>query len=163
MDWFRGWLDDVAPHGRPVVLIGFSGGAAFAGGLVLDDPARYAGAAILYGTLPFDAGLPITPRRLAGLPVVVAQGEHDTVIPRELLDRTWDYLLGDVRRPGRRPRDTGRPRPSRPTAAGGARELAGRRLASPHPSRRPAPGRTDAACPRWPDGRLARPPGARRR
>ena len=61
MDWFRGWLDDVAPAGRPVLLVGFSGGAAFAGGLVLDDPARYAGAAILYGTLPFDAGLPPTP------------------------------------------------------------------------------------------------------
>jgi phospholipase/carboxylesterase len=43
MDWFRGWLDDVAPTGRPVVLVGFSGGAAFAGGLLLDDPARYAG------------------------------------------------------------------------------------------------------------------------
>ena len=45
---------------------GFSGGAAFAGGLVLDDPARYAGAAILYGTLPFDAGLADRPR--AGWP-----------------------------------------------------------------------------------------------
>jgi phospholipase/carboxylesterase len=95
MDWFRGWLDDVAPAGRPVVLAGFSGGAAFAGGLLLDDPDRYAGAAILYGTLPFDAGVPTTPARLAGVPVVVAQGEHDTVIPRELLDRTWSYLLGE--------------------------------------------------------------------
>ncbi|BCY09699.1 alpha/beta hydrolase [Actinoplanes sp. L3-i22] len=95
MDWFRGWLDGVAPAGRPVVLIGFSGGAAFAGGLLLDDPARYSGAAILYGTLPFDAGVPTTAGRLAGVPVVVAQGEHDTVIPRELLDRTWDYLLGE--------------------------------------------------------------------
>jgi phospholipase/carboxylesterase len=92
MDWFRGWLDDVAPVGRPVVLIGFSGGAAFAGGLLLDDPARYAGAAVLYGTLPFDAGVPVTPGRLVGVPVFVAQGDHDTVIPRELLDRTWSYL-----------------------------------------------------------------------
>jgi phospholipase/carboxylesterase len=107
MDWFRGWLDQAAPAGRPVVLIGFSGGAAFAGGLVLDDAARYAGAAILYGTLPFDAGVPTTPARLAGVPVVVAQGEQDTVIPRELLDRTWQYLLGEsgaptiaVRHPG---------------------------------------------------------------
>ena len=95
MDGFRAWLDEVAPPGRPVVLIGFSGGAAFAGGLVLDDPGRYAGAAILYGTLPFEAGVPTTPARLAGVPVVVAQGEHDTVIPRELLDRTWSYLLGE--------------------------------------------------------------------
>ncbi|GLY08776.1 hypothetical protein [Actinoplanes sp. NBRC 101535] len=95
MDWFRAWLDRVAAEGRPVILVGFSGGAAFAGGLLLDDPARYAGAAILYGTLPFDAGVPTTPQRLSGVPVLVAQGEHDTVIPRELLDRTWDYVTGD--------------------------------------------------------------------
>jgi phospholipase/carboxylesterase len=95
MDWFRDWLDQVAQPGRPIILVGFSGGAAFAGGLVLDDPARYAGAAILYGTLPFDAGLPTPIGRLAGLPMFVAQGEQDTVIPRDLLDRTWDYLLGD--------------------------------------------------------------------
>jgi phospholipase/carboxylesterase len=95
MDWFRVWLDEVAPAGRPVVLVGFSGGAAFAGGLLLDDPDRYAGAAILYGTLPFDAGVPTTAARLAGVPVFVAQGEHDNVIPRELLDRTWNYLLGE--------------------------------------------------------------------
>lgn len=95
MDWFRTWLDGVAPQGRPVVLIGFSGGAAFAGGLLLDDPARYAGAAILYGTLPFDAGVPTTPARLAGVPVVVVRGAQDTVIPRELLDRTWQYLLNE--------------------------------------------------------------------
>jgi len=95
MDWFRAWLDDVAPAGRPVVLIGFSGGAAFAGGLLLDDPARYAGAAILYGTLPFEAGVPVTPGRLVRVPVFVAQGTHDTVIPRELLDATYSYLLNE--------------------------------------------------------------------
>ncbi|MCW2610339.1 MAG: phospholipase/carboxylesterase [Actinomycetota bacterium] len=92
MDWFRGWLDETAVAGRPVVLVGFSGGAAFAGGLILDDPSRYAGAAVLYGTMPFDAGVPTTRDRLAGLPVLVAQGDHDDVIPRELLDRTWQYL-----------------------------------------------------------------------
>ena len=91
--WFRQWLDRAAPAGRPVVLVGFSGGAAFAGGLILAEPERFAGAAILYGTLPFDAGLPTEPGQLAGLPVFVAQGDQDTVIPRDLLDRTWDYLL----------------------------------------------------------------------
>jgi len=83
------------PAGRPVVLVGFSGGAAFAGGLVLDDPPRYAGVAVLHGTLPFDAGLPVSDGRLDGLPVFVAQGEADHVIPRELLDRTWAYLRQD--------------------------------------------------------------------
>lgn len=96
MGWFRAWLDSQAPDGLPVVLVGFSGGAAFAGGLVLDDPGRYAGIAVLFGTLPFDAGVPTTPDRLAGLPVFVAHGEHDTVIPRELLDRTWEHLGGEA-------------------------------------------------------------------
>ena len=91
MDWFRQWLDNAA-EGRPVALVGFSGGAAFAGGLLLDDPARYAGAAVLYGTLPFDAGVPTTPGRLTGTSVLAAQGDQDAVIPRELLDRTWSYL-----------------------------------------------------------------------
>lgn len=96
MAWFRAWLDRVAPTGRPVVLVGFSGGAAFAGGLILDDPHRYTGAAILFGTLPFDAGVPTTPGRLDRMPVLVAHGDTDTVIPRELLERTWTYLHDDA-------------------------------------------------------------------
>jgi phospholipase/carboxylesterase len=92
--WFRGWLDEIAPAGRPVVLIGFSGGAAAAGGLILDDPQRFAGGAILYGTMPFDAGVDTGPARLAALPMFVAQGENDSVIPAELLQRTWEYLHG---------------------------------------------------------------------
>ncbi|MFF6988464.1 hypothetical protein [Streptomyces sp. NPDC010273] len=43
-------------------------------------------AAILSGTLPFDAGVPTETARLAGVPVFVAQGERDHVIPRDLLD-----------------------------------------------------------------------------
>jgi len=92
--WFREWLDRIAPAGRPVILIGFSGGAAAAGGLVLADPARFAGAAILYGTMPFDAGLDTGPQRLAGTPIFVAQGQHDTVMPPDLMRRTWEYLHG---------------------------------------------------------------------
>lgn len=93
MDWFRAWLDATAGD-RPVVLVGFSGGAAFAGGLVLDDPARYAGAAVLFGTVPFDAGVPVTDGRLLDVPVLVIQGDADAVIPRDLLDRTWAYVTG---------------------------------------------------------------------
>lgn len=107
MSWFTRWLDDVAPAGRPVFLIGFSGGAAFAGGLVLADPSRYVGAAILYGTLPFDAGLAVEPGRLANLPMFAAQGEADQVIPRELLDRTWRYLLAESGAPTVARRDPG--------------------------------------------------------
>ena len=107
MAWFRDWLDEVAPQGRPVVLVGFSGGAAFAGGLVLADPGRFRGAAILYGTLPFDAGVPVTPGRLESVSVFVAQGDQDVVIPRELLDRTWDYVTGDSGAIARTRRDPG--------------------------------------------------------
>ncbi|MDE3206569.1 MAG: serine esterase [Acidobacteriota bacterium] len=96
MAWFGDWLDRVAPPGRPVVPVGFSGGGAFAGGLVLAAPHRYAGAAILYATLPFDAGVPTTPGRLEGLPVFVAHGDADRVIPADLLGRTWGYLNGDA-------------------------------------------------------------------
>ncbi|HET7901803.1 MAG TPA: hypothetical protein VFL59_11500 [Candidatus Nanopelagicales bacterium] len=92
LDWFRAWLATVAPEGRPVVVVGFSGGAAFAGGLLLDDPHRWAGTAVLYGTLPFDAGLDVGPGRLDGAPVLVVQGDADDVIPRDLQDRTWSYL-----------------------------------------------------------------------
>ena len=95
LDWFHGWLEEAVEPGRDVVLVGFSGGAAFAGGLVLDYPSLYSGAAILYGTVPFDAGVPVESGRLDGVRVLVAQGDSDQVIPRELLDSTWSYLLND--------------------------------------------------------------------
>lgn len=151
MAWFRGWLDPVAPAGRPVVLVGFSGGAAFAGGLVLSDPARFAGAAILYGTLPFDAGVPVEPARLAGMPVFVAQGEADSVIPRELLHRTWAYLLGDAGAPPYARRDPGGHGMTADTVA----ELGGwlaERLHFLTTRRQPPPGPT--AWPTLPTGQL---------
>jgi phospholipase/carboxylesterase len=99
MGWFRSWLDEVAPGSpqagearRPVVVVGFSGGAAFAGGLLLADPRRFAGVAVLYGTLPFDAGVAVDEGRLRDAVVFVARGQADTVIPADLLDRTWAYL-----------------------------------------------------------------------
>lgn len=55
--------------------------------------AALSGAAVLYGTLPLDAGVPVTPERLAGLPVFVARGDQDTMIAAELLARTYQYLL----------------------------------------------------------------------
>lgn len=93
MSWFREWLAPEAAPGRPVVLLGFSGGAAFAGGLLLAEPDRFAAGILLYGTLPFDAGVPVTRGRLSGVPVYLAHGVHDTVIPPELQERTWDYLV----------------------------------------------------------------------
>jgi len=104
---FASWLDRVAPPGRPVILIGFSGGAAFAGVLALMNPTRYAGVALLYGTLLFDSPVAVAPGRLAGLHVFHAQALGDAVIPRELSERTYEYLDRDAgsvnelhRRPG---------------------------------------------------------------
>ena len=96
IEWFRAWLEVVAPAGRPVIVVGFSGGAAFAGGLLLDDPGRFAAAAILFGTLPFDAGVSTEPGRLAGATVLVIHGDHDQVIPADLLAATWSYLTTDA-------------------------------------------------------------------
>ncbi|EAQ00433.1 putative serine esterase [Janibacter sp. HTCC2649] len=107
MSWFTTWLNDVAPQGRPVVLVGFSGGAAFAGGLLLDNPTRYAGVAVLYGTLPFDVGLSVAPGHLEGASTFVAQGDQDHVIPRELLNRTWTYLHDESGATTRSRRDPG--------------------------------------------------------
>lgn len=92
LDWFRAWLDTVAPADRPVVLVGFSGGACFAGGLLLDDPSRWTGVAVLHGNLPFDAGVPVTPQQLVGVPVLVTQGERDAMIPRDLSAASLIYL-----------------------------------------------------------------------
>lgn len=93
MAWFREWLDEHVSPVRAVVLLGFSGGAAVASGLLLAEPARFAAGVLLFGTLPFDAGVPVTPGRLAGVPVFLAHGSQDTVIPPELQRRTWDYLV----------------------------------------------------------------------
>jgi phospholipase/carboxylesterase len=90
--WFRRWLDGVAPKERTVLLVGFSAGAAFGGGALLVDPDRYVGAAVLYGTLPFDAGVATPPGRLTGKDVFVAQSTDDPMIPHDLLDRAWTYL-----------------------------------------------------------------------
>ncbi len=100
LDVVWSWLDEVAPA-RPIVAIGFSGGAAFAGGMALDRPERLAGVALLYGTLPFDAGLVAEPSRLSGLSVFFARADDDAVIPRDLLDRSEEVIArvpGSVRR-----------------------------------------------------------------
>jgi phospholipase/carboxylesterase len=161
MDWFRTWLDEEARPGRPVLLVGFSGGAAFAGGLVLDDPARYAGAAVLYGTLPFDAGLAIDPGRLAHLPVFVAQGDGDHVIPRELLDRTWDYLLSESGAPTVAQRQPGGHQLTAQTVHDLGEWVADRLTFVAHHGPVPAGPRSHVTWPTLPAGELPERSGAR--
>ncbi|MGW8764314.1 alpha/beta hydrolase [Streptomyces sp. NPDC055815] len=91
-EWLFGWLDTVTTSHSSVSLIGFSGGMAMAGGLLLAQPARFAAAALLSGTLPWDAELPGEPGRLTGVPVFWGRDTEDTVIPADLVERTGTWL-----------------------------------------------------------------------
>lgn len=86
------WLDEAAEPHSGVSLLGFSGGMAMAGGLLLLRPERFTAAVLLSGTLPWDAGLPETPGRLAGVPVFWGRDLADQVIPADLVARTGEYL-----------------------------------------------------------------------
>lgn len=150
----RGWIDEQRASQVPVVLVGVGGGAAVAGGLLLADPTRFAAAALLYGTLPFDSGLPVTRGRLAGIPVFLAHGVHDLVIPVELQRRTWDYLVRESGSPLWAQRQPGGHELSPKTVSGLAGWIEARlgflQWATPVAG-------TGARQPRWPilpDGRL---------
>jgi len=90
MAYVDAWLAEQQPAG--LWLVGFSGGALMAGALLLSEPQRFAGAALLHGTLPFDAGVPLEPGRLAGSEVFYGYGELDAMIPPALTLRSRTYL-----------------------------------------------------------------------
>ena len=126
----------------------FRDGVTLAGALMLDAPHRFAGAVLLYGALPFDAGVPMTRGRLAGMPVFLAHGADDVRTPARLLARTWDWLAERERRAA-----VGRAR-ARRRAAGGQgrrrrRHLA-RRPARPSCTRTARTRCPTATSPRWP-------------
>jgi len=91
----QSWLDDLE-EGRAepqrIYLLGFSAGMAMASALVFDQPARFAGAILLSGTLPFDTDLSITKNRLADVDIFHGHGSFDTMIPSDLVARTTTYL-----------------------------------------------------------------------
>jgi phospholipase/carboxylesterase len=89
------WLDDVAVHHTSVTILGFSGGTAMAGGLVLLEPKRFASAVLLSGTLPWDAGFDTSAGRLTGLPLFWGFDAADPVIPRDLVDRSEQWLRAE--------------------------------------------------------------------
>ena len=94
MAYVEDWLAAEARAARGVWLAGFSGGALLAGALALRAPQRYAGVALLHGTLPFGAGCDPAPDQLAGCEVFYGYGESDAVIPSDLIARSRDYLRG---------------------------------------------------------------------
>ena len=87
IEWFRTWLDDEA-DGREVVLVGFSGGAAFSSAFVLDDPAAIHAMALLHGVVAGDH----VPGRLQSTPVFLARSTNDQVLPADLAREGRDYL-----------------------------------------------------------------------
>jgi phospholipase/carboxylesterase len=90
----RVWMDRhaVAEYDRKrTYVLGFSQGMMTAGALILDDPARFAGAVLLSGAIALDTGAATT-GRLTGLPVFTGHGSADTVIPPERVAQTLQYL-----------------------------------------------------------------------
>jgi len=94
VDGVRAWVDGpaTAEYDRTrTFLLGFSAGMMTAGALVLDDPARFAGAVLLSGAMALDGG-DATPGRLTGLPIFLAHGSADMMIPPNLVLSTQRYL-----------------------------------------------------------------------
>lgn len=75
----------VAAYGadpRRVYLMGFSQGAIMSASVALSEPEAVAGAVLMSGRiLPEIRPLLATPERLRGLPILVAHGTGDTVLP----------------------------------------------------------------------------------
>lgn len=86
------WLDEHAGGFERVVLLGFSGGTAMAGGLVVSAPHRFTAAVLLSGTLPWDSGYALVDGCLTGVPVFWSIDPQDTMIPRELVERSEHWL-----------------------------------------------------------------------
>jgi phospholipase/carboxylesterase len=94
VEGIRAWADgpDTAEFARDrTFVLGFSQGMMTAGALILDDPRRFAGAVLLSGAFALDTGA-ATDGRLASLPLFVAHGTFDTVIPPERVVQTLEYL-----------------------------------------------------------------------
>jgi len=86
---FEQVLDAHDPNVKPW-LCGFSNGAAMAAALILSRPGRYRGGLLLSG--PIVDAEPWPESRLRGLSVLMVYGASDRMIPRELLQKSSDYL-----------------------------------------------------------------------
>lgn len=86
------WMDEHAGAFERTVVLGFSGGTAMAGGLILSAPERFSAAVLLSGTLPWDAGYGFTDGRLTGLPIFWSIDPQDPMIPRDLVERSEGWL-----------------------------------------------------------------------
>lgn len=74
-------------------LCGFSNGAAMAAALLLSRPERYRGGLLLSG--PIVDPEPWPRQRLRGLSVLMVYGAVDQLIPRELLQKSSEYMASE--------------------------------------------------------------------
>jgi len=74
---------------RRVFAVGFSNGANIAASLLLLHPDLLAGAILLRAMVPFE---PETPPDLSGIPVYLAAGRSDTMVPPENTERLAGLL-----------------------------------------------------------------------
>jgi phospholipase/carboxylesterase len=74
---------------RPVVAVGYSNGANAATSLMLHHPGVLSGAALLRGMLPAPAPEGLD---LSGVPVLVAAGRQDTLLPPPAVERLLTAL-----------------------------------------------------------------------
>src|SRR5438270_5721665 len=79
---------------RQLYVGGFSMGAAMSATLALLFPDRIAGALVLSGYVPAEAGLPYQFDAVEGHPVFEAHGIRDQVIPIEWGRRSRDFFAG---------------------------------------------------------------------
>jgi phospholipase/carboxylesterase len=85
------WLDEELAD-VDVALLGFSDGAVTAADLLLARPHRFRAAVLIGGALPWSTGPPTEPGRLRGVPVQLSWGEHEDVVPVDLLERSARWL-----------------------------------------------------------------------
>lgn len=81
-------------HADPVrtYLMGFSQGAAAAFALALDDPERARGIAGLVGFVPEKCDTAVAPRPLQGLPMFMAVGKEDQMVPYHVAQKSRNVI-----------------------------------------------------------------------
>ena len=98
-DLLHAWLDKLdrtRVDSERIIIGGFSAGMLMAGALLLDRPDRFHAGVLLSGTLPWDIEEVVpSALQLRGKPVFHAHGDHDRVIPLDLVARSEQYLINE--------------------------------------------------------------------
>jgi phospholipase/carboxylesterase len=148
VDGLRSRIDELAPSGRPVILVGHGSAVPVVGAVVLAEPGRFVGAAFVNGTLDLAEVAPVT---LIGLPVFHALGEKDLSDPAKVQNATWRWLISESGAPVTAHLDSGGKGPTERTVLELAKWLEHRLARLAEVGSRPA---GDAASATWSFGNL---------